>query len=586
MKLPHIRVKDFRSFSGEHDFDIGDGVNYFVGPNNCGKSNLIRALALALDPDAHYDPLRDRPARDGATGAPPVTKIILTFRVGSSAPERTLLKRARTYEVAVREARGVAVTGRTHTYADASEVKLVASYLGSGARRTTFQAKGLGASSLAADHDDHKRLESQFWSVVRFGVVRTGEDLESLLAGKFREILQLVIADHLREEMAAAEAAREQYVSALQAQLLAPLKTKILERVGQMFPEIKTATLVPDVPSVAETLSSVDVQLGDVLTTALADKGTGVRGAVLVSMLQYLAEQSRRSLILAVEEPEAFLHPSAQEGTQGQLEALARRDDVSLLVTTHSPYVISRSSDTLVTELRKSQEGVTSKAGSARGSEDRAQLLGSLYRDAGLAKAVENSLMIPQGLRAVVITEGYTDGRFLHDVLTAVGRGSLIDGIHFIPAGRAANVVPQAVLVSAATDLPVIALLDHDESGRAAADKLKSFNWSPKRNILSLRQWPGACANHDVEIEDLLPGSAVQRLVARMNEEVALDGKERCGAKWHLRPSKAWKEEAIESLAGVLQDDPGGMVWLAEELGRRMEALMRVPPPGRMDSKA
>lgn len=585
MKLTHIRVKDFRSFSGEHEFDIGDGVNYFVGPNNCGKSNLIRALALALDQDADYDPLRDRPARDGATGAPPVTRITLTFRVGSSSPERTLLSRAKTYEVAVREARGARVTGRIQTYADASEVRVVTSFVGSGVRQTTFQAKGFGAVSLASDHDDFKRLESQFWKVVRFGVVRTGEDLESLLAGKFREILQLVIADHLRDEMAAAEAAREQYVSALQAQLLAPLKTKILERVGQMFPEIKTASLVPDVPSVADTLSSVDVQLGDVLTTELADKGTGVRGAVLVSMLQYLAEQSRRSLILAVEEPEAFLHPSAQEGTQSQLEVLARREDVSLLVTTHSPYVISRSADTLVTELRKSPDGVTAKAGSARGSDDRAQLLGSLYRDVGLAKAVELSLMIPPGRRAVVITEGYTDGRFLRDVLRAVGCESLIDGMHFIPAGRAANVVPQAVLVSAATDLPVIALLDHDEAGRAAIDKLKSFNWNPKRNILSLRQWPGACNDHDVEIEDLLPQTAVQGIVARMGEDAALDGKEKCGSSWHLRPSKAWKEEAIQALAASVKEDPGGMVWLAEELGRRTESITRgarsVVPAGR-----
>lgn len=577
MKLTHIRIKDFRSFSGEHEFDIGDGVNYFVGPNNCGKSNLIRALALALDPDGDYDPLRDRPVREGAQGAPPVTRITLTFRAGTSAPEKTLLKRARTYEVAVRDARGASSNRRIHTYADSSEVRVVTSFVGSGARQTTFQAKGFGASSLPADHDDHRRLESQFWSVVRFAVVRTGEDLETLLAGKFREILQLVIADHLREEMATAEAAREQYVSALQAQLLAPLKAKILDRVGQMFPEIKTATLIPDVPSVAKTLSSVDVQLGDVLTTELAGKGTGVRGAVLVSMLQYLAEQSRRSLILAVEEPEAFLHPAAQENIQGQLETLARREDVSLLVNTHSPYVISRSSDTLVTELRKTEEGVTLKAASVRGSEDRALLLGSLYRDAGLARAVETSLAIPRECRAVVVTEGYTDGRFLEDVLKAVGQKSLIDGIHFIPAGRAANVVPQAVLAAAATDLPVIAMLDHDESGRAAADRLKSFNWNPKRNILSLRQWPGACGAHDVEIEDLLPQGAVQRLVVSVGEDAALDQKERCGTGWHLRTSKAWKEEAIRSLAAAVKDDPGGMVWLAEEIARR---AARMSTPG------
>ena len=68
MKLTHIRIKDFRSFAGEHEFDVSSGVNYFVGPNNCGKSNLVRALELALDPDTHYTPDLDRPA--SSAGSP------------------------------------------------------------------------------------------------------------------------------------------------------------------------------------------------------------------------------------------------------------------------------------------------------------------------------------------------------------------------------------------------------------------------------------------------------------------------------------------------------------------------------------
>ena len=104
MKLTHIRIKDFRSFSGEHDFDVSSGVNYFVGPNNCGKSNLIRALELALDPDAIFGAERDRPAHDQG-GKPPITRITLTFGVGESGPEATLLRRAHEYEMAVRKVR-------------------------------------------------------------------------------------------------------------------------------------------------------------------------------------------------------------------------------------------------------------------------------------------------------------------------------------------------------------------------------------------------------------------------------------------------------------------------------------------------
>lgn len=288
MKLMHVRIKDFRSFSGEHEFDVSSGVNYFVGPNNCGKSNLVRALEVALDPDTMYVSERDRPARPGAVGAPPTTRITLTFQVGKTSPEVTLLKRAKEYELAVRKARKGATTGKIQTYAAEREVRMVTSFAGQGGRQTAFQAKGYGAASLPAESQEHLKLEAQFRSVVRSAVVHSGEDLESLLKGKFRQILQLVIADHLGEELGKAEQARAEYLGALQAELLEPLRGQIEERVGAMFPEIAAATLVPELPSVAETLSSVDVQLGDLATTQLIDKGTGVRGAVLVSMLQYL----------------------------------------------------------------------------------------------------------------------------------------------------------------------------------------------------------------------------------------------------------------------------------------------------------
>ena len=574
MKLTRIRVKDFRSFFGEHEFEAASGVNYFVGPNNCGKSNLVRALELALDPDTVYVPERDRPARGPSVGAPPTTRITLTFKVGNTSPESTLLRYARAYEIAVRRSRK-APTGRSvQLYADKREVRIVTSFGPHDTRRTTFQAKGSGAASLPVESDEHRKLEAQFRSVVRFGVIHSGEDLKSLLKGKLRQILELVIADHLRDELADAEAARADYLGALRKKLLFPLEEWVTDHVSTMFPEIQVTTLLPEVPSVSETLSSVDVQLQDAAITQLTDKGTGVRGAVLVSMLQYLAEQSKRSLVMAVEEPEAFLHPAGQELMRNELEVLAERNGVSLIVTTHSPHVISRSGSTLVTELRKGPDGGTFRAASARGDESRAEILGSLYRDAGIVRMLERSAQIPPGTRAVVITEGYTDGLFLRAVCSAVGQADLLNGIHFLPAGKAAKVVVQAILTEAATDLPVIALVDFDDNGRAAADKLKSFGWEPSKRLLSLREWPASCNHHDIEIEDLLPSVAVRALVTKLGESVSLDRKEKCGRGWHYRLSDGGKSEALKLLVNDLpRHNAGGMTWLAQEINSRIKRI-------------
>jgi Predicted ATP-dependent endonuclease of the OLD family len=70
MRLRRIRIKNFRSIyvddeKGYEDLDMQlspDG-NYIVGPNNVGKSNILRALRLALRPESapEYDPQLDQP---------------------------------------------------------------------------------------------------------------------------------------------------------------------------------------------------------------------------------------------------------------------------------------------------------------------------------------------------------------------------------------------------------------------------------------------------------------------------------------------------------------------------------------------
>jgi predicted ATP-dependent endonuclease of OLD family len=577
MKLTHIKVNNFRSFLGDHEFDVSEGVNYIVGPNNCGKSNLVSAVELALNPDIAFVPTRDRPAAKQGVGKPAKTSIELTFvKTNNSSPQRTLLDRAREYELALRKRNKRETNRNGSTYAEAGELHRVVTFGPQGARQVSYKAKAMGAMSLPVHSDQHQKLDSQFDRVVRVGILHSGENVRSVLGGQFREVLQLVIHDHLKNEQTETAVLREKYMTGLKSKLLEPLRGLLHEHVSSMFPEINLVDLVPDVPSLDETLSSVGVELEDAAITELPGKGTGVRGAVLVAMLQYLADKSKRSLVLAVEEPEAFLHPGAQAQIARQLENLAARAEVSLLVTTHSPYTISRQPGARVTELRKSSDGYTSLAGSARGNEDRAELLGSLFSDARLAQVLERATSVGPGIRAVVVTEGYTDEQFLRYGLAAADRLDLIDGIQFIHAGAASQVVFQAVLTSSATSVPVVALLDHDEHGDAACRQLDKFGWRKEEEILSLKVWPGRCGDgsHDIEIEDLLPTAAADR-VSRPLGAVAHDKTEWCGSRIHYRYSRMWKELALDRLPRELKGkDCKHLVWLAEEINTRINRII------------
>jgi energy-coupling factor transporter ATP-binding protein EcfA2 len=580
VKLSHVRIRALRSVTGEVDFTVGEGVNYIVGPNNSGKSNLLRALELALDPEAVYDTRRDQPVRTGTGGMPLKTRITLTFKLGTSRPEKTLQASGEKYELAVRGDRQLRGGGNS-TFAEDGEIHFVTEFGAGGARTTSFQAKNMGARSLKVDSDEHVELERKFRRAVRFAVVHSGEDVATLLQGKFRDILNLVLSEHLRDEVKVADEARDVYLDTLKKKLLEPLRELVEARVHGVFNEIGSVELVPAVDTVKETLASVDVRLTDTFTSALADKGTGVRGAVLISMLQYLAEQSRRSLVLAVEEPESFLHPGAQESLRGELELLGGRADVTLVVSTHSPHVVSRVATTLVTQVEKGLDGVTRVSAQVDGTAPLTRMLGSLYADPDFLDFVDAGLGLTPDIRTVVVTEGYTDGLFIEEACRAAGRVDLIEGVRFLPAGGTKRLVPAAILAKAVTSRPVIALLDWDENGKVATDRLAGIDheWKKNTNVLSLVAWPGRCkSGNEVEIEDLLPAAIVADLIAELGADLAVDQATNCRkcTRSHYKLSTAWKEAAIVRLPAMLRassESPDALVWLAAEIVRRAEKL-------------
>lgn len=80
-------------------------------------------------------------------------------------------------------------------------------------------------------------------------------------------------------------------------------------------------------------------------TLALSEAGTGVQSGVLLALHrleQKAADNPSTQFVLAVEEPEAFLHPQRQKELYQDILA-ARTANLRVIVTTHSPYIVSES---------------------------------------------------------------------------------------------------------------------------------------------------------------------------------------------------------------------------------------------------
>jgi predicted ATP-dependent endonuclease of OLD family len=44
MYISKINLHNFKGFSGDHELSFDNGVNFFVGDNNCGKSSVFEAI--------------------------------------------------------------------------------------------------------------------------------------------------------------------------------------------------------------------------------------------------------------------------------------------------------------------------------------------------------------------------------------------------------------------------------------------------------------------------------------------------------------------------------------------------------------
>lgn len=540
MKLTRIEVRNYRSLFMDRDrepftVELADGINALIGPNNCGKSNVLRAVALALDPHFPFDRERDKPA-DWQWA---YVRVTLDFRCdGGGSYEKTLLRYVDEYERSAND-------GKYETYASRGLLRLTVAFEGNaseGANRREYLVAG-GAGNRVGDSRLLDRALKHLRSSLRFVLIESGQDLQSVLAGNFRDILHNVIRDHLRDAFESAVRRRSGYVESLQGTLLDPLRDRIRDVVGGLFPEVSDVSLVPRVSSIEETLSNVSVNVRDAIETSLAAKGTGVRGAVLVAMLRYLADQTKRSLVFAVEEPEAFLHPAAQEALRDDVEKLAERPEVTVLMTTHSPFVVSRDSSAMVIALAKDSEGRTFVSGQARGNEPHASLLGGLFRDAALPDILDRAAGVPGSARGIVIVEGLTDEQFIRTAAARCRRPDLVRDLYISAAGGAGKAVVQAVLMQKQTAKPLLVLLDDDQPGKDAYKLLAGkFGFNTRKDLLSYREVIGD-PNLGAEAEDLFPPKLMDTFVKEKGEDLVIKAKAKMkGGTWRYDLSAAGKE--------------------------------------------
>ncbi|MFL5122562.1 MAG: AAA family ATPase, partial [Microvirga sp.] len=88
MKLTRLRLVGFKSFVEPTDFIIEPGLTGVVGPNGCGKSNLLEALRWVMGETSHTSmraAAMDDVIFSGSSGRPPRNTAEVTIFLDNSA---------------------------------------------------------------------------------------------------------------------------------------------------------------------------------------------------------------------------------------------------------------------------------------------------------------------------------------------------------------------------------------------------------------------------------------------------------------------------------------------------------------------
>ena len=270
-----------------------------------------------------------------------------------------------------------------------------------------------------------------------------------------------------------------------------------------------------------------------------------IRATFAAALAAHLVRAGVDVPAVIVEEPEAFLHPGAQEVLRDELLEVGIAADAPVLLTTESPFVLPRVADTRVVAVARDPQGRTRVVGEAAGDEPQAPLLGGLFRDGGIAAVLDRTMRIPAGVDGVVVVEGGTDEAYLRVAGRVLGRQADVDRLAIEPAGGALPAALQAVVLRAETSLPVLVLLDNDQEGRRAKQTLTSrFGFDNRTEVTTYAE---VVPDHPLgtEAEDVFDWHLVERFVDEVGEE-AIRGKRVLRAdEWHFDLSLAAKSAFV-----------------------------------------
>lgn len=283
-----------------------------VGPNEAGKTSLLRCLDLVLG--ASTAALYARVAKEDF--ADPSIPFVIEVDLGDFSPdERAVFPD----EIRIGAGRSQTLTIRLEASLDAGETINIKRFSpGSGTKRqlSRVQVEALGWKMVGAAHSDARGFRG-----VRNGVQR--DILESIELGEEEQLF--------RDAFGGIEAILKS------STVLEGLRARLAAQLSRAVPaKIQTDDLEFVHASTAEDDLLADVRLRILrggTSRSITEQSDGARALFAIAMYDLVSEAAN---IVAVDEPEIHLHPTSQRS----LASLLRESESQKIIATHSPDIV------------------------------------------------------------------------------------------------------------------------------------------------------------------------------------------------------------------------------------------------------
>lgn len=335
MQLVSFSVTNYRSITTAYKLPFRQST-VLIGPNNEGKSNILKGLVTSLGFLGALDRVR-----------------LLRGRVRMPSRDVGGYNWSKDFPISLQNKLpdGESIFGLEFKLSDQEVSEFeeeVESYLNGnlpiqlsfGKTDPGFRVlkRGPGGPALSKKAQVIAQFIAKRINLTYIPAVRTSEEAHNIVGNIVDRQLAAV-----EEEKAYRDALAE--VAKIQAPVLSAISNKIKETLKQFLPNVREVRVTISEDARYRALRrEYQIIVDDGTPTPLERKGDGVQSLAALSLMRQSFESgvSGRQLILAIEEPESHLHPKAIHQLKSVIADIAKQHQV--IMTTHCPLFVDRTS--------------------------------------------------------------------------------------------------------------------------------------------------------------------------------------------------------------------------------------------------